>query len=60
MEEEKPLMKEEEDKKEDVDKDQKKKERTCPCCSDTLCIGLAWGIFAILLIIFIFAVIMKY
>ena len=56
MEEEKPLMEEEKN----VETEPKKKERVCPCCSDTVCIGISWGIFAVLLIIFIFAVIMKY
>ena len=60
MEDEKPLMNEDEKNVDTEDKDKKKKERTCPCCSDTICIGLAWGIFAILVIIFIFAMIMKY
>ena len=56
MEEEKPLM----DEERNVDTEPKKKDQVCPCCSDTVCIGISWGIFAIILIIFIFAVIMKY
>ena len=46
---------------EDVRMEQKKPEddRYCPCCSDTICIGIAWGIFAICVIIFIIAIVFK-
>ena len=30
------------------------------CCSDRICIGFAWGLFIILLIIFIIALCFKY
>ena len=35
-------------------------ERYCCCCSDTVCIGFAWGIFVIALIIFILAICFKF
>ena len=56
MEEEKPLMEEPNDEEETPYPPKK----VCGCCSDSMCIGFAWGIFIILLIIFIFAVILKY
>ena len=57
MEEEKPLM---EEPKDDDETPEPPKKKVCGCCSDSMCIGFAWGIFIILLIIFIFAVILKY
>lgn len=56
MDDEKPLMED----VQDGDEETPKPKKVCGCCSDSLCIGLAWGIFIILLIIFIFAVILKY
>jgi hypothetical protein len=58
MEDEKPLMEMEQDPEEDAPEQPPKKQ--CFCCSDSLCIGFAWGIFIVLLLIFIFAVILKY
>ena len=39
--------------------DSKDADKYCCCCSDTICIGIAWGIFVICLIIFIIAICFK-
>ena len=56
-EDEKPLMSGENVELEEETPQEKK--TTC-CCPDSVCIGIAWGVFIILLIVFIFAVILKY
>jgi|TARA_B110000305_G_C19292093_1_gene564710 hypothetical protein len=58
MDEEKALMEKDEEKM-DEKSDADDKNKTC-CCSDTLCIGIAWGVFIILVVIFILAMVLKY
>lgn len=61
MDEEKALMEEKDEEKMDDknDTDDPDKNKYC-CCSDTLCIGIAWGVFIILVVIFILAMVLKY
>lgn len=60
MDEEKALMEKDEENKEDKSAtDDPDKNKVC-CCSDTLCIGIAWGVFIILVVIFILAMVLKY
>ena len=54
------LMNAEGEENNDVDNSESKEpERYCCCCSDTVCIGIAWGIFVICVIIFIIAICFK-
>lgn len=61
MDEEKALMEDQDKEKMDKESelDDPDKNKYC-CCSDTLCIGIAWGVFIILVVIFILAMVLKY